>query len=100
MEAVSELARLAKWRPPRLVSVIVLAGHDLYGGREPAVPGEVLKDLDHAPPVLIVPEPYRPGRRHLIAGPPRGFRPAVGPPVAVRETAKSLHSAPHARVRA
>ncbi len=91
MEAVSELARLAKWRPPRLVSVIVLAGHDLYGGREPAVPGEVLKDLDHAPPVLIVPDPYGPGRRQMIDVALRGFRAAVGPPVGLRETAKSLN---------
>jgi hypothetical protein len=39
-EAVSELARLAQWRPPRLVSVVVLAGHDLCDGRDPALPGD------------------------------------------------------------
>jgi hypothetical protein len=33
MEAINELARLARWRPPRLVSVVALAGHDLQGGR-------------------------------------------------------------------
>jgi PucR C-terminal helix-turn-helix domain len=91
MEAVSELARLANWRPPRLVSVVVLAGHNLYGGRGPALPGEVLKDLDHAPPVLIVPDPYGPGRRQMIDAALRGFRAAVGPPVGLRETAKSLN---------
>jgi hypothetical protein len=91
MEAVSELARLANWRPPRLVSVVVLAGHDLYGGRDPALPGEVLKDLNHAPPVLIVPDPYGPGRRQMIDVGLRGFRAAVGPPVGLRETAKSLN---------
>jgi len=91
MEAISELARLAKWRPPRLVSVVVLAGHDLYGGRDPALPGEVLKDLEHAPPVLIVPDPYGPGRRQMIEAGLRGFRAAVGPPVGLRETAKSLN---------
>src|SRR5258708_6373116 len=91
MEAVSELARLAKWRPPRLVSVIVLAGHDLYGGREPAVPREVLKDLHHAPPVPIVPDPYGPGRRQMNDVALRGVRAALGPPVGLRETAKSLN---------
>jgi PucR C-terminal helix-turn-helix domain len=90
-EAVGELARLARWRPPRLVSVVVLAGHDLYGGREPALPGEVLKDLDHAPPVLIVPDPYGPGRRQMIDAGLRGFRAAVGPPVGIGEAARSLN---------
>jgi hypothetical protein len=89
-EAVSELARLAQWRPPRLVSVVVLAGHDSRDGRDPALPGEVLKDLDHAPPVLVVPDPYGPGRRQMIDLGLRGFRAAVGPPVGLREAAKSL----------
>jgi hypothetical protein len=92
-EAVTELARLAKWRLPRLVSVIVLAGHDPSGGRDPALPGEVLKDLDYAPPVLVVPDPYGPGRRQVIDHGLRGFRAAVGPPVGLREAAKSLNLA-------
>lgn len=90
-EAVSELARLAQWRLPRLVSVVVLAGSDLSGGRVPALPGEVLADLDHIPPALIVPDPYGPGRRQVIDRGLRGFRAAVGPPVGLGETAKSLN---------
>src|SRR5260370_3281027 len=86
MEAVSELARLAKWRPPRLVSVIVLAGHDLYGGREPAVPGEGPKDLHHPPPPLIVPHPYPPRPRAMIDVALRRVPAAVGPPVGLRRT--------------
>jgi hypothetical protein len=88
-EAVSELARLAQWRPPRLVSVVVLAGPP-SGGRRPALPGEVLQDLDRAPAVLIVPDPYGPGRRDMLDRGLTGFRGAVGPPVGLREAAKSL----------
>lgn len=90
-EAVSELARLAKWRLPRLLSVVVLAGPDRCGAQDPALPGEVLKDLDHTPPVLVVPDPYGPGRRQMIDLGLRGFRAAVGPPVGLREGAKSLN---------
>jgi hypothetical protein len=88
-EAVSELARLAQWRPPRLVSVVVLAGPP-SGGRRPALPGEVLQDLDRTPAVLIVPDPYGPGRRDMLDRGLTGFRGAVGPPVGPREAAKSL----------
>jgi hypothetical protein len=89
-EAVSELARLAQWRPPRLVSVAVLAGQP-SGSRVPALPGEVLQDLDRAPAVLIVPDPYGPGRREMLDRGLAGVRGAVGPPVGLREAAKSLH---------
>jgi DNA-binding PucR family transcriptional regulator len=40
--------------------------------------------------VLIVPDPYGPGRRQVIDAGLRGFRAAVGPPVALRDAAKSL----------
>jgi PucR C-terminal helix-turn-helix domain len=89
-EAVSELARLAQWRPPRLVSAVVLAGQP-SGRRVPALPGEVLQDLDRTPAVLIVPDPYGPGRREMLDRGLAGFRGAVGPPVGLREAAKSLH---------
>ena len=89
-EAVSEMARLARWRQPRLVSVVVLADHP-SGGRLPALPGEVLHDLARVPPVLIVPDPYGPGRRDMLDRGLRGFRAAVGPPTGPREAAKSLH---------
>jgi hypothetical protein len=89
-EAVSEMARLARWRQPRLVSVVVLADHS-SGGRLPALPGEVLHDLARVPPVLIVPDPYGPGRRDMLDRGLRGFRAAVGPPTGPREAAKSLH---------
>ena len=88
-EAVSEVARLAQWRQPRQVSVVVLA--DPATGRAPSLPGEVLQDLDHAPPILIVPDPDGPGRRDMLDRGLRGFRGAVGPPTAPREAAKSLH---------
>jgi hypothetical protein len=95
-EAVSDLARLAQWRLPPVVSVIVLAAPDLAGRRVPALPGEVLAALDHVPPALIVPDPYGPGRRQVIERGLRGFRAAVGPPVPLAETATSLHWATEA----
>ena len=89
-EAISEAARLAGWRQPRLVSAVVLSGHAWPGGPVPALPAEVLCDLDHSPPVLIVPDPYGPGRRDMIERGLRGLRGAVGPPVGLREAARSL----------
>jgi len=88
-EAVSEMARLAQWRQPRLVSVVVLADHP-SGGRVPALPSEVLQGLDRVPPVLIVPDPYGPGRRDMLDRGLHGFRGAVGPPTGPRDAAKSM----------
>ena len=90
MEAIGELARLAQWRQPRLVSVVVLAGRHSAGGSVPALPAEVLQDLDRAPPVLLVPDPYGPGRRDMLDRGLRGFQGAVGPPVALRDAGKSM----------
>jgi hypothetical protein len=88
-DAVAEMARLAQWRLPRLVSVVVLAGQP-PGGRIPALPAEVLHDLDRTPGVLIVPDPYGPGRRAMLDHGMRGFRGAVGPPVCLADAKKSL----------
>jgi PucR C-terminal helix-turn-helix domain len=88
-EAVSEMARLAQWRQPRLVSVVVLADHPSRG-RVPALPSEVLQGLDRVPPVLIVPDPYGPGRRDMLDRGLHGFRGAVGPPTGPRDAAKSM----------
>lgn len=90
MEAIGELARLAQWRLPRLVSVVVLAGRHSAGGSVPALPAEVLQDLDRAPPVLLAPDPYGPGRRDMLDRGLRGFQGAVGPPVAPRDAGKSM----------
>ncbi|HEX3922788.1 MAG TPA: helix-turn-helix domain-containing protein [Streptosporangiaceae bacterium] len=90
MEAIGELARLAQWRLPRLVSVVVLAGRHSAGGSVPALPAEVLQDLDRAPPVLLAPDPYGPGRRGMLDRGLRGFQGAVGPPVALRDAGKSM----------
>jgi len=91
VEAIDEMARLAQWRQPRQVSVVVLTGRRAPGGAVPALPAEVLQDLDRVPPVLIAPDPYGPGRRDMLDRGLRGFQGAVGPPVGVRDAAKSLH---------
>lgn len=90
VEAIDDLARLAQWRQPRQVSVVVLAGRQPPGGPVPALPAEVLQDLDRTPPVLIAPDPYGPGRRDMLDRGLRGLRGAVGPPVGLRDAAKSL----------
>jgi PucR-like helix-turn-helix protein len=90
--AIAELARQSQWRRPRQVSVIVLAGCL----SRPALPEEFLTDLDRTPPVLIAPDPYGPGRRALLDRGLRGLRGAVGPPVALADTVKSLHWAAEA----
>ena len=95
-QAISESARLAQWRQPRLVSVVVLAARAAPGGPIPALPAEVLQDLDRTPPVLIVPDPYGPGRREMLDRGLHGLQGAVGPPVGPRDAAKSLHWAQEA----
>jgi hypothetical protein len=94
--AVADLARLAGWQRPQQVSVIVLAGYPSAASSAPALPEEFLADLDRAPPVLIVPDPYGPGRRALLDRGLRGFRGVVGPPVPLADAAKSLHWATEA----
>jgi hypothetical protein len=91
VEAIDEMTRLAQWRQPRQLSVVVLTGRQPPGGPVPALPAEVLQDLDRTPPVLIAPDPYGPGRRDMLDRGLRGFQCAVGPPVGLREAAKSLH---------
>jgi len=90
MEAIGDIARLAQWRLPRQVSVVVLAGRPRPGRPVPALPAEILQDLDRTPPVLIAPDPYGPGRRDMLDRALRGFRGVVGPPVGLREAATSL----------
>jgi len=91
VEAIDEMTRLAQWRQPRQLSVVVLTGRQPQGGRVPALPAEVLQDLDRTPPVLIAPDPYGPGRRDMLDRGLRGLQCAVGPPVSLRDAAKSLH---------
>jgi hypothetical protein len=91
VEAIDEMTRLAQWRQPRQLSVVVLTGRQPPGGPVPALPAEVLQDLDRTPPVLIAPDPYGPGRRDMLDRGLRGFQCAVGPPVGLHEAVKSLH---------
>ncbi len=88
-DAIAEMARMAQWRLPRQVSVIVLSSHP-HGPGIPALPAEVLQDLDRTPGVLVVPDPSGPGRRAMLDRGLRGFRGAVGPPVCLADAVKSL----------
>ena len=99
-DAITAQASLAGWRLPRLVSVVLLSGHDADGPGQPlaqrlahhrlALPDEVLVDLDRPQPCLIVPDPDGPGRRRMLDQALSGVRAAAGPAVPVTAAATSL----------
>ncbi|MBA9006435.1 PucR family transcriptional regulator [Thermomonospora cellulosilytica] len=80
-QALADQARLARWPLPRTLCAVALheRGHGPY--RPPALPGDVLADLDRRDPCVLVPEPD--GRRAVLA--------AAGPPVEPVHAARSLH---------
>ena len=96
-DAIAAQASLAHWRLPALLSVVVLNGQDGRDGqggvpgRFPALPAEVLVDLDRPQPCVIVPDPAGPGRRQMLDRALAGCYAAVGPPVPVSAAATSLH---------
>lgn len=94
---ISELAHLAQWRSPRTIAAVVLAaGPGDAGIHLHRMPAEVLMDLHHAQPRLLVPDPDGPGRRKMLDHALDGFLAAVGPTVSVPEAAKSLRWAQEA----
>jgi hypothetical protein len=89
-QAIEELAQAAEWPMPRLLAAVVLRERGDHGFRRPALPPEVLVDLDRPEPCLIVPDPDGPGRRRLLADGLRGWNAALGPAVGSGGIAKSL----------
>ncbi|MGW4639939.1 PucR family transcriptional regulator [Sphaerisporangium sp. NPDC004334] len=59
----------------------------------PALPPDVLFDLDRSDPFLLVPDPDGPGRTAMLDGGLRDWTVVIGPPVPVREAAQSLRLA-------
>ena len=96
--AIRAQARLAGWRLPRTLSVVVLTGHDDRRQLGPSLPGEVLMNLDHPQPRLIVPDPDGPGRRQMLERALAQFRAAVGPAVRPADASRSLRWAQEAIV--
>ncbi|MET8158664.1 helix-turn-helix domain-containing protein [Sphaerisporangium sp. NPDC005289] len=114
--AVDDLARAVGWPVPRTVTGVALApraaGHGhrpaapagpdgvgavagAIGGLpvRPALPPDVLFDLDRSDPFLLVPDPDGPGRTAMLDGGLRDWTVVIGPPVPVREAAQSLRLA-------
>jgi hypothetical protein len=84
-------------RSPRTIAAVVLAaGPGDAGIHLLRMPAEVLMDLHHAQPRLLVPDPDGPGRRKMLDHALDGFLAAVGPTVSVPEAAKSLRWAQEA----
>ncbi|HEX2313367.1 MAG TPA: helix-turn-helix domain-containing protein [Thermomonospora sp.] len=80
-QAVEDLARLAGWPIPRTLCVV--AFHERGEGRfrPPALPPDVLVDIDRGDPCAIVPDPDGPGRRTMLGGALRDWIAAAGPTV-------------------
>ncbi|ACY98409.1 MULTISPECIES: PucR family transcriptional regulator [Thermomonospora] len=94
-QAVTDLARLAHWPVPRTLCVVAFHERGQSPFRPPALPPDVLVDIDRSDPCAIVPDPDGPGRRAMLATALRDWVAAVGPTVDPMadpsHTARSLH---------
>ncbi|WP_049576030.1 CdaR family transcriptional regulator [Nocardiopsis sp. SBT366] len=88
---VSSLARAARWRVPERVAVALL--YQEGSGGDPALPSDVLVDLDRLEPCALVPDPQGPGRLRSLERSLRGYRAVLGPPVPLAEAPASLSRA-------
>ncbi|XRQ05202.1 PucR family transcriptional regulator [Actinomadura welshii] len=89
-QAVADLARLAQWRVPRTVAAVVLYERRQQPFSHPALPPDVLADVNRREPCLVVPDPDGPGRGRLLEPVLRDWVAALGPTVRVEDAAKSL----------
>ncbi|WP_116247313.1 CdaR family transcriptional regulator [Nocardiopsis sp. FIRDI 009] len=89
--AVRALARTARWRVPDRVAVAVLLPGE--GSAPPALPSDVLVDLERSEPCALVPDPDGPGRSRTLERSLRGGSAVLGPSVAPREAPVSLSRA-------
>ncbi|MEO3786517.1 helix-turn-helix domain-containing protein [Actinocorallia sp. B10E7] len=88
--AVAEAARSAEWRVPRSVAAVALRERRAEEFLQPALPPDVLMDLNRHEPCLIVPDPDGPGRRQMLEGALRDWTAAIGPTVDTAELGRSL----------
>lgn len=96
-DVLSRAASAAQWTVPRSIACVVLDRKWETGERlSPALEPDVLSDLCHPEPRLILPEPDRPGRIDRLRRGLQGMRFAVGTRVGVAEAAQSLRAAEHA----
>lgn len=93
-EALLDLAKSARWEPPRTMAVVAVRPPDDHGA--PVLPPAVLADWHGPVPYLIVPDPQGPGRDGLITSLVRNCKAAVGPTVPMTRGALSLRWAARA----
>lgn len=99
-QAITDLARVAQWRMPRTVAAVALYERGRERFSQPSLPPDVLADVNRREPCLVVPDPDGPGRGQMLETALREWVAAIGPTVAVAETAKSLRWARDALVLA
>jgi len=87
--AVSALAGAARWRAPERVAVALLFP-DGPEAQAPALPSDVLADLDRAEPCALVPDPEGPGRLRSLRRALRGAGAVLGPSVPLDRVPVSL----------
>lgn len=97
---VAEAARGAEWRVPKSVAAVALRERRTEEFLQPALPPDVLMDLNRHEPCLIVPDPDGPGRRQMLEGALRDWAAAIGPTVEAGELGRSLRWARDALVLA
>jgi hypothetical protein len=94
---LARAAHAAQWPVPRSIACVVLDRTWETDRRlSPPLEPDVLSDLRHPEPRLILPEPDRPARIDRLRRGLRGMRFAVGTRVPVAEAVQSLRTAEHA----
>jgi hypothetical protein len=91
--AVEDLARSVRWTVPRTVAGVALAARSPGVSARPALPPDVLSDLDRSDPCLVLPDPEGPGRAGILDMALRDWVVVLGPPVPVHEAEQSLRLA-------
>ncbi|MFC4058561.1 PucR family transcriptional regulator [Planomonospora corallina] len=91
--AVEDLSRSVGWTLPRTVACVALAPRRQGELPRPALPPDVLADLDRPDPCLVVPDPDGPGRQALLHPLLSDWIVAAGPAVKLGEGAVSLRLA-------
>jgi hypothetical protein len=89
-DALARHAERIGWPLPEQVAVGVLL-RPAPESVAPAVGQDVLLDMEHEEPRMIVPDPDAAGRPELLGRAMTGWSGAIGPPVPLAEAAKSLH---------
>lgn len=97
--SVAVLTRGAHWRPPERAAAVLFHPGPAGGGAErsgalpPALPPDVLADLERPEPCALVPDPEGPGRLRALERSLRGTCAVLGPSVPLERVPESLERA-------